>query len=530
MKNTKTGTPEAATGSTVSLDRREFLKILSGGIIISFVPVFPGQVPEALSAAARELPKDFNAFLRIGEDGRVACFTGKIEMGQGIITSLAQMLAEELDVPLASVDMVMGDTDLCPWDAGTYGSMSTKYFGPPLRAAAAEARTVLVQLASERLGIPAERLETRGGVVIDPKTPQKQVSYGELAKGNRIERHLDQQPPLKPVSEFTTSGKPTRRTDAVAKVTGSAKYTGDISLPGMLHARVLRPPAHGAKLLEIDTAAAEKVAGAQVIRDGDLIAVLHAAPDKAERALNLIQAKFDRPQTNLNDVNIFEQLLTVAPPATVVAEKGDLAQGRGLASKVIESTYLQGYVAHAPIETHTAVANIDEDKVTVWASTQTPFSAQQEVAQALGLPLQNVHIITPFVGGAFGGKSLNRQIVEAARLAKLARKPVQVVWTRAQEFFYDTYQPAAIVKIASGLTDANRIAFWDYHVYFAAVTRPQPSMTFLIIGQAAMEAGRGRGSHIPSQPDRGEARTATPTHSLVNPTWMRWPQQPVWTR
>jgi nicotinate dehydrogenase subunit B len=467
MNNMKTGKPEAATANAVSLNRREFLKVLGGGIIISFVPVFPDQIPEAFSATARELPKDFNSFLRIGPDGRVSLFTGKIEMGQGIITSLAQMLAEELDVPLASVDMVMGDTDLCPWDAGTYGSMSTKYFGPPLRAAAAEARAVLVQLASERLGIPPERLETREGVVMEPKTPKKQVSYGELTKGQRIERHLDQKPPLKPISEFTVSGKPVPRTDAVEKVMGKAKFTGDISLEGMLHARVLRPPAHGAKLMEIDTSAAEKVAGAQVIRDGDLIAVLHAAPDEAERALNLVQAKYSRTQTNLHDVNIFERLLSAAPPATVVAEKGALSQGKGLALKVIESTYTQGYVAHAPIETHTAVASIEGDKATVWASTQSPFGAQQEVAHALGLPLENVRVITPFVGGGFGGKNLNRQVVEAARLAELVSKPVQVVWTRAQEFFYDTFQPAAIVKIASGLNGSNRIAFWDYHVYFA---------------------------------------------------------------
>jgi nicotinate dehydrogenase subunit B len=134
---------------------------------------------------------------------------------------------------------------------------------------------------------------------------------------------------------------------------------------------------------------------------------------------------------------------------------------------VIEATYRQGYVAHAPLETHTACANVDGDKVTVWASTQGPFPAQREVAAALNLPLPNVRIITPFVGGGFGGKNRNQQVVEAARLAKLTGKPVQVTWTRGEEFFYDSFQPAAIVKIASGLDASNRIVFWDYHVYFA---------------------------------------------------------------
>lgn len=459
--------PDLQAAGSLTLDRREFLKVMGGGIIIFLAPMVPGEVREALSAATRELPQDFNAFLSINEDGRVSCFTGKIEMGQGIVTSLAQMLADELDVPLNSVDMVMGDTDLCPWDAGTYGSMSTKFFGPPLRAAAAEARAILIQLASDRLGVPPIRLETRSGAVLDKQAPDRRVSYADLTKGKRIERRLGEKPRPKQLSEFTISGKPIVRTDALDKVTGKAKFAGDSILPGMLYARILRPPAHGAKLIEVDTSAAAKVAGARIVRDDDMIAVLHSSPDEAEKALNLIQAKFDRPKTNLNNSNIFEQLLAKAPPGNIVAEKGNLAQGNGLASKVIEATYLQGYVAHAPIETQTAVASVEGGKMTVWASTQRPFGGQEEVARALGIPVQEVRIITPFVGGGFGGKERNKQVVEAARLAKLTGKPVQVAWTRAEEFFYDSFQPAAIVKIASGLDASNRMAFWDYHVYFA---------------------------------------------------------------
>src|SRR5208283_4076672 len=196
MKDNKSSELDGATGSAFSLDRREFLKVLGGGIVICFAPAFPTLTREALSAQAHALPEDYNAFLRIAEDGRVSCFTGKIEMGQGIITSLAQMLAEELDVPLYSVDMVMGDTDLCPWDAGTYGSMSTKFFGPPLRAAAAEARAVLIQLASENLNVPLEHLEVLGGHIVDKRAPKRGISFGALAKGQRIERRLDKKQPI----------------------------------------------------------------------------------------------------------------------------------------------------------------------------------------------------------------------------------------------------------------------------------------------------------------------------------------------
>lgn len=451
----------------LSIDRREFLKVLGGGIIICFAPLFAGYEPDAFAAAGPGLPKDFNAFLIIAEDGRVSCFTGKVEMGQGVVVSLAQMLAEELDVPLDSVNMVMGDTDLCPWDAGTYGSMSVKYFGPPLRAAAAEARVVLLQLAGERLGVDPDRLQTKAGMVFDKQAPDKKISYGDLTKGKRIERHLADKPPLKAISDFTIFGKSPLRTDAVEKVTGTAKYAGDISLPGMLYARILRPPAHGSKLVEADTSAAEKVPGAQVVREGDLVAVLHSTPDGAENALKAIKAKFSRSESNLNDSNIFERLLAAAPAGKIVAETGDIAQGKGQAAKTKQATYTQGYIAHAPMETHTAVAKIDNGKVTVWASTQQPFGAQSQVAEALNVPLENVRVITPFLGGGFGGKNDNRQAVEAARLAKLSGKPVQVAWTRAEEFFYDTFQPAAIVNVESGLDKSNKIVFWDYHVYFA---------------------------------------------------------------
>jgi len=212
MNNQKLSRSDSETVAPFTISRRRFLKILGGGIIVYFAPIFPGEVIDAFAQGARELSTDFNAFLRISEDGRVSCFTGKIEMGQGIATSLAQMLAEELDVSLTSVHMVMGDTDQYPWDAGTNGSMSVKYFGPPLRAAAAEAKAVLIQLAAEHLNVPPDRLETRSGVVADKQEPKKEVSYGTLTKGKRIEKHLDHKPSLNAGANCALSGKLQGRT------------------------------------------------------------------------------------------------------------------------------------------------------------------------------------------------------------------------------------------------------------------------------------------------------------------------------
>jgi nicotinate dehydrogenase subunit B len=450
----------------LDMDRREFLKLAGGGILILFTV---GDM--SLFAQERRgrpsLPTDFNAFLRIGEDGRVSLFTGKIEMGQGVVTSLGQMLADELDVSLDSVEMVMGDTDLCPWDMGTFGSMSTRFFGPPLRKAGAEGRAVLLQLGSEHLKVPVAKLATDDGYVFVKANKAKRVSYAQLAKGKKIQRKSTGTVAVKKPSEFKIMGKPVKRRDSHVKVTGEAKYTGDIHPDGMVYARILRPPAHGAKLVDVDVSEAKQVKGVQVIHEGDLVAVLHKYPDVAEVALGKIKAKFDTPKSDLDEKNIFDHLLKVAPQGNVVSSEGNLQTGEQEAAAVFEESYYDGYKAHAPMEPHTAVVKIEGNKATVWASTQTPFGAKDEVARELGFPAQNVRVIPPFVGGGFGGKSRNLQVVEAARLAKLSGKPVQVAWTRQEEFFFDTFRPAAVVKIRSGITAKGSISFWDYHVYFA---------------------------------------------------------------
>ncbi len=460
---------KADPGPAFPLHRREFLKLVGGGILVFCT------VPRTLAqqegqgrqrrGAGHELPEDFNAFLRIGEDGRVTGYTGKIEMGQGVITSLAMMLADELDVSLDSVHMVMGDTALCPWDRGTFGSMTTRFFGPPFRAAAAEARAVLVELAAEKLGVPKDRLKTKDGTVYEVGGSKK-VTYAQLTKGQKILRHVKGAAVETP-ADFTIIGKPVLRRDSVEKVTGRAKFSGDIKAPGMLCARILRPPAHGAKLVSVDTSGARAIDGVQVVHEGDLVAVLHPDPETAEMALGKIKAKFDKPKPFANDKTIFDHLLKVAPAGEVVVEGGNLAEGRKAADYVVDETYLNSYVAHSPMEPHTALARIEGGKLTIWPSTQTPFPLQDAAASLLGMSPSDVRVITPFVGGGFGGKSAVRQALEAARLSKLTGKPVQVAWTRAEEFFYDTFRPAAIIKIKAGVTKAGLMTYWDYAVYYA---------------------------------------------------------------
>ena len=488
-------------GAASSLSRREFLKVVGGGIFIfvTYGEELAFEEPARSQAARPSLPTDFNAFLRIGEDGRVTCFTGKIEQGQGAITALPQMLAEELEVPLSSVDIVLGDTDLCPWDAGTFGSQTIRSFGPALRGAAAEAREVLKELAAEKLNVPIDRLQAKDGAIFDKTRPQTRATYAELAQGKKIERHLTQKPALKTPAELKVMGQPQPRRDALKKVTGEAHYAGDLRLPGMLYARILRPPAHGAKLKDLDTSAAEKISGARVIRDGDLIAVLHEFPDEAERAMTLIKAQYDLPDATLDDKNIFDHLIKAAPEGRTVAQGGNLEEGAKLAAVSFDETYLNSYVAHATIETHTALVSVEGDKATAWASSQAPFGVRDEVAQAAGVSAQNVHVISPFIGGGFGGKTRNTQAGQAARLSKTTGKPVQVAWSRADEFFNDTFRPAAVLKIKSGISNSGQIVFWDYEVLFAGERSSQqfyniPHHRTVVRG----EWGGGRGGGAPS--------------------------------
>ncbi len=453
------------------VDRRDFVKLTATGLLVLFAVDRAGAIQETERAQTTRqgYPTDLNAYVHVGADGRVTCFTGKVEMGQGPMTSLPQLVAEELDVPLASVDIVLGDTDLCPWDMGTFGSLSIRQFGPVFRQAAAEARGVLLQMAAERLQVPVDKLVVKAGVVSDASDPKKSVSYGQLTEGKKIERKLEGKPALKPVKSYTVVGTSAARRDAVEKVTGKAKYAGDIvPAAGALHARILRPPAHGATLGQVDPSAAEKLPGVKVLRDGDMVAVLHEHRDEADKALALVKAEWTRHDPPIDETNLFEHLVKDAPAPRTVSQGGSLPDGEKAATGgVFDQAYYDSYVAHAPMEPHSAVASVENGKVTVWVGTQTPFPVKNQLMQALRLPADKVRVITPYVGGGFGGKSASRQAVEAARLAVLTGKPVRVVFSREEEFFYDTFHPAAVIRLRSGLGAAGNIVMWDYAAYAA---------------------------------------------------------------
>ena len=468
MKKIVTNENESLKSLELSgMKRRDFFKLLGGGIFIFFQPWHPFELFDLQTQQRRFLPTEFNAFLQIAKDGSVNCYTGKIEMGQGAITSLAQIMADEIEVSFEKVKMVMGDTDLCPWDGGTNGSQTIRSFSPRMRVAAAEAKTVLMQLGSDYLHVPVSQLEVKDGIISDIRNNKSNVSYGELAKGKRIEKHLDGKPELKDYTKFKYVGKPFLHQDARIKVTGEARYSADIQLPGLLHARILRPPSHGAKLLTADVSEAEKIKGIQIVRDGDFIAVLSDDRDKVDHAINKVKAAYSFDEIKVDDKSIFDRILKADSVANVVRSNGDIETGRKISDTLTESEFHNSYVAHSPIEPHAATAMIDIDKINVWVSTQAPYRVQETIAREMNVPLEKVRIKTPFVGGGFGGKSPHAQAVEAVKLAKITGKPVVVAWTRQEEFFYDTFRPAAVVRITSGMDKSGSITLWDFNTYYA---------------------------------------------------------------
>ena len=446
-------------------DRRKFIKNMGSGIIVVFCLGDIGLLNASGSSSDEDL--NFNAYLRVKENGRVDCYTGKIEMGQGIITSLAQVLAEELEVSIYEVDMVMGDTELCPYDRGTWGSLTTRFTDPVIRTAAAEAREVLLGLAEEKLGISKEILAVKEGVVYAKNDPSKKVSYAELTKGQKIVKSLKDKPEIKRSKDFKIIGKPVLSLDAEAKVTGKAKYTADIKLPGMVYAKIVRPKVYGAKKLSVDASGLSKFQGVEFVEIDNLVAVVHEDPEVASKAMKSVKVIWDSSELKVNEDTIFSYLEEQIKESKVFEEGGNLKSGQNNSKEFIKSKYLDGYKAHACIETHAATCYFKGDKLSMWVSTQSPFGTRSQVARALNMPEEKVHVKQIFLGGGFGGKSFNSQAIEAALIASKVRKPVQLSFSRREEFFYNRFRTEAVINVGAGIDAKGKLTAWDFDIYCA---------------------------------------------------------------
>lgn len=452
------------------LHRRDFFRVLGGGLVLVFAldalasqDTGRQQGESGRGAQGGPTPKDIAGWLHIGEDGHVTVFTGKVEFGQNIRTSLSQVVAEELCIPVASIRLLMGDTDLTPYEAGTFGSRTIPLMAPQLRKAAAAAREALIDLAAEHWKIGRASVGVRDGKAIDERTG-KSIEFGKLTKGQKLMRVISADAPTTPADRWKVAGKSIAKVDGRAFVTGKHRYTSDLKQPGMLIGRVVRPSSFNATLVSAETREAEAIAGVTVVRDSNFIGV--AAPDAhtAARATGAIKAEWKAaPQQSSN--GLFEHLRQEATGSRQINAEGSIADGLARATRKLNQTYTVAYIAHAPLEPRAAVAEWRDGKLTVWTGTQRPFGVRGELAEAFRIPAERVRVIVPDTGAGYGGKHTGDAAVEAARLAKAAGKPVKLVWTREEEFAWAYFRPAGVIDVSSGVSDDGTITAWEYHNY-----------------------------------------------------------------
>lgn len=447
-------------------DRRAFLKSLGGGILVCFaVPRLLAQ-ETGRAGGSHDLPQDLASWLHVREDGRVTAFTGKVEFGQNIRTSLAQQIAEELRVDVAAIDLVMGDTERCPWDAGTFGSRTTPTMGPQLRKMAAIARASLVDLAAKRWGADGSRLTVEGGQVRNPETGAS-LSYGELSKGQHLVTTGAADVPLTPVSAWKIAGTPVPKANGRDFVTGRHVYTSDLTRPGLLHGLVLRRPSFKATLASVEKDAAEKVPGVTVVRDGDFLGVAAKDRETATRAAAAIKATWNEVsgQPSNETLSAFLRKSAESIERGTTSAAGSVDEAMAAAQVRLEQTYTVAFIAHVPLETRAAVAEWAGDRLTVWTGSQRPFAVRDELADAFHIPADKVRVIVPDTGSGYGGKHTGDAAVEAARLAKAAGKPVKVAWSREEELTWAYFRPAGVLDVRSGARRDGTLTAWEFTNY-----------------------------------------------------------------
>ena len=458
-----------------ALGRRDFVKVFGAGIAVFAVVKTVGAqetAPGPHGFHNEELPKEIGAWLHIGDDGIVTGFVGKAEIGQNVRTSLAQTIADELGISLDSVRMVLADTALTPFDAGTFGSRTTPTITPQLRKVAAAARDLLRENAAKRWNVPAEKLVAGNGRVSDPASG-KTLRYAELAHEDFGKQTPSAEDPIKPASEWTIAGQPVPKADARAFVTGGHRYTTDLRPEGMLYGKVLRPPSFSATLVSYDGSAAKAIKDVVLVRDGDFIGAAAATVAAAEAALAKVRVQWKEvPQ--ISGTEIFSYLKKNAQPSQQERfrkSKGSIADGMTAAAQKLEARYEAAYIAHAPLEPRAALAQWTNDKLTVWMGTQRPFAVRDDLADIFHVPEKNVRVIVPDTGSAYGGKHTSDAGLEAARLARAASgRPVKIVWTREEEFTWAYFRPAGVLEVKSGIGADGKLAAWEFHNYHSGIS------------------------------------------------------------
>ncbi|HYG37248.1 MAG TPA: molybdopterin cofactor-binding domain-containing protein [Cytophagales bacterium] len=453
---------ESKDGSLIS--RRRFFNYLGGGIAVVMVsgPLQAFNQPKT-SQLERFDDDQIAAWLHIGEDGKITVFTGKVEVGQNIRTSLTQIVAEELQVPVQSITMIMGDTDLTPYDRGTFGSRTTPTINTKLQKVAATTREILLDQAAEKWKTKKELLKVSGGKIVNTKN-QNSIEYGTLTKGKKIVHPIDVNVKVTPATQWKIAGKPEQKVDAERIITGKHQYVSDMKLPEMVYGKILRAPTIKSNLQSANVDIAKSMDGVKVVREKDFIGVTGPDLQTAIKAINSIKAEWNISEQPSKG-EIFDYFKEKASKENNQNVTGNLNQGFEAAEKTLKASYTIDYIAHVPMEPRAALALWEGEKLTVWTGTQRPFGVREELAEHFGIKEEMIRVIMPDTGSAFGGKHSGEAAIEAARLAKAVQKPVKVVWTREEEFVWAYLRPAGLIEINAGCAKDGTITAWEFHNY-----------------------------------------------------------------
>ena len=471
--------PLECVGYDFGLSRRAFVKGLGAGLCIAVsLPVLAQERESGQRSRNTFLgtgAQNLAARIHLGTDGSITVMAGKVEAGQGARAELLQAAAEELRVPVSRVRMMLADTDMVPDDGMTAGSGTTPRTVPAVRRGAATARNLLIAFACGQWTVEHAAVEVRDGRVVH-RGSNRSFDYADLAKSDETAKLFQQAIPadieLTPVKEWKVLGTSVSRPAAHDLVTGAHKYPSDIARPGMLYGKILRRPAYGAKLLSIDLAPARAMPEVIVIRDDQddqFVGVAASTSFRAERALAAIsdtakwgttpQSSGPRPSgSKPSSKDLFDYLRRNAeggPPSNPFANGPSVA-------KTLRRTYNVPYIQHAPLEPRAAVAEWKDGRLTVWTGSQNPFGVRGELARAFHLPEDQVRVVIPDFGAAFGGKHTGECAVEAARLARGAGKPVSLRWTREEEFTWAYFRPAGVIEAEASLDAQGKIATWYF--------------------------------------------------------------------
>lgn len=497
----------------MNLSRRTLLKA-GGVLLVSFALPLPARAAVKTVDAA-----EVDGFLAIGQDGSVTLYCGKVDLGQGLRIAMRQMAAEELGIGVERIAMIEGDTMLTPDQGPTAGSTGVMKGGVQIRQAAATARQTLIRLAAERLDLPADSLDISDSEVRPRSGEGRSLGIGDLIGEAGFNLKLDPKAPLRAPSSYKVVGKSLPRPDVPAKICGRHVYVHDFSLPGMLHGRVVRPPAVGANLLSVDEASIKPVKTAKVVRIKDFLAVVADTEWNAIRAARLLKAQWSDSAPLLGHEAVRQSMKD--GPFTgqeTLVKKGDAAKALDDPdAKVLRAEYYWPVQSHASLGPSCAVAEVKNGAATIWTASQATHRFRPAFAAMLGLPVDKVRLIYLDGSGCYGMNGHDDAAADAALLAKTTGKPVRVQWSREDELGWDPKGPPQLLALTGSVDENSIITGWRTEMWLPKATPGLPNVPLLAPQAAGIAQPQGLITGLISQ--NGDPPYAVP-HMEVTVNWL----------